>query len=390
VTFTKALPERERIASAVAAEWALTRFAGGAVASDHARTALVMGDLAPDLSMALAKEGWGVTRWHRVFSHEQLSGPTPPTGLFDLVALRLPRSRKEAQMLLSWAGNRVAPNGELILYAATDEGIQSSAKHFPESFTPPEVQMIKKRCRVWVSRPLSDSESQPHASSELQPNSRSESQPSPEVEISDSLELGSIDLGAGIQPWVSFPGVFAQGRLDEASALLLGCISTMKIHAKPDSTSLKILDFGAGTGALSAGCLRVFPRASVDMLETDALSLEAARRNVPTANPLHGDSLGFASGPYDLIISNPPFHIGKSESTVVLESLVREAPALLGPGGALVMVVQKRLLTTAALRRSFPSVESLAEDRVFRVWKAHTGLACDPPTVSAKGRKDSS
>ena len=97
--------------------------------------------------------------------------------------------------------------------------------------------------------------------------------------------------------------------------------------------------------------------------------LEAAKENVPES-PIHlRDGLPPPDlGPFDAIISNPPFHRGKTEAPDMIGSLVRGAPALLQPKGMLVFVAQKRLSLEGALRTSFREVAVLAESPTFRVW----------------------
>jgi 16S rRNA (guanine1207-N2)-methyltransferase len=106
------------------------------------------------------------------------------------------------------------------------------------------------------------------------------------------------------------------------------------------------------------------------MLDVDAVALEAARENVPASRLHLLDGLPPKEhGPFDAILSNPPFHRGKAEDPQMIVSLIQRAPALLDPEGMLVFVAQRRLALVEALQKHFRDVDILAEDSTFRVWK---------------------
>jgi 16S rRNA (guanine1207-N2)-methyltransferase len=173
-----------------------------------------------------------------------------------------------------------------------------------------------------------------------------------------------MELDGKPRPWVSFPGLFAGGSLDPGTALLLDALPTIR-------SGSRVLDFGCGTGVIAAAVMGRSPEAVVDLLDADALAVEAAARNVPeAAGFLVGWSLAGASGPYDWIVSNPPFHEGKGETMRVLEDLAAAAPAHLTARGRLILVTQRRLPVGRLLEEQFRRVEVRAETSVFRVWAA--------------------
>ena len=71
---------------------------------------------------------------------------------------------------------------------------------------------------------------------------------------------------------------------------------------------------------------------------------------------------------YDLIVSNPPYHEGKSQSGRVVESLVRGAPEHLEADGSLVLVTQRRLPIAALMESTFGTVKVLIDVGPHRVW----------------------
>lgn len=338
-------PPRGDFASPVAAEWARSRARRETPREKDLPGALVLADPAPHLAHALEESGWKVTRWHRFLTPGQHCSPWPPPGPFDEVWVRMPRSSLEATMLLHAASARVEDGASIHLFGAGDEGIRSAAKHFPSGTGAVQTALIKRRCRVLA------------AAREASP-SRADRLDSWETRV-------PIDWGAGPRDWIHYPGVFAHGRLDPATALLIDRLLPRA------SAGARILDFGAGTGPLAAAALeRAGNGAEAVLLDPDAISLAAAARNVPVGNPVLGRDLEAVSGPFDLIVSNPPVHAGRPQSLRTVEAFIREAPRVLARKGELIMVAQRRMPVGDLLVRSFSRVRTLADRGPFRVWTA--------------------
>ena len=332
------------MASPVAAEWARSRPRTKAATASPPATALVMADPAPHLARALEESQHTVTRWHRFLSPGQQCTPWPPRGPFGEVWVRMPRSSLEAAMLLHAAATRVADGARIHLFGTGDEGIRSAAKHFPAGTGEVQTALIKRRCRVLVA-------------TREAPPPRADGLHSWRHQI-------RIDWGTGARDWTFYPGVFAHGRLDPATALLIDCLPRVPAEAR-------ILDFGAGTGPVAAAALeRGGDGTEAALLDPDSISLAAATRNVPAGKRVLGRDLAAVSGPFDLIVSNPPIHAGKPQSLRAVEALVREAPRVLAPGGSLTVVVQRRLPVDELLGHSFNHVRTVADRGPFRVWIA--------------------
>ena len=341
------------MASPVAAEWARSRPRREAPHTRDRPTALVLADPAPHLARALEESGHTVTRWHRFLSPGQICTPWPPPGPFGEVWVRLPRSSLEATMLLHAAAARVENGARIHLFGAGDEGIRSAAKHFPAGTGEVQTALIKRHCRVLAA---------------------AREAPPPRADGLDSWETRvPVDWGDGPRDWTFYPGVFAHGRLDPATALLIDCLPRVPAGGR-------ILDFGAGTGPLAAAALeRGGDGPEAVLLDPDAISLAAAARNVPAGKRVLGRDLAAVSGPFDLIVSNPPIHAGKPQSLRTVEALVREAPHVLAPWGELAVVAQRRLPVDRLLGRSFNRVRTVADRGPFRVWIAAVARADEVP-----------
>ena len=157
-------------------------------------------------------------------------------------------------------------------------------------------------------------------------------------------------------------GVFAQGRLDIGTSVLLR-------ETEPPGPG-RYLDLGCGYGVIGLAIAVAQAGATVDAVDVNeralllasdnAVSLGVADRYI-AATP---DRLPPAS--YDEIWSNPPIRIGKQALHVLLLAWL---PRLV-PGGRAVMVVGKNLgadsLATWLGEQSYPTTK-LASAKGFRV-----------------------
>jgi 16S rRNA (guanine1207-N2)-methyltransferase len=129
------------------------------------------------------------------------------------------------------------------------------------------------------------------------------------LEIPAPLEplLFAVEARGQILQAVAHAGTFASGKLDAASALLLEHL--------PSGAGRTVLDIGAGYGVLSG--FLALEGATVTLLEDDALSVQSSqdtlKANGLTGVVLHSDvdSALEKNAKFDLIVMNPPFHIGK-------------------------------------------------------------------------------
>jgi 16S rRNA (guanine1207-N2)-methyltransferase len=167
---------------------------------------------------------------------------------------------------------------------------------------------------------------------------------------------------------VSHPGVFGHGKVDEGTLLMLESIEG-SLPKKP----LKVLDMGCGDGIISAWLAQ--RGHLVTAVDVSAFAVEACKRTL-AANGLEGRVLSsdvfsaLEGEQFDWIISNPPFHKERDISYGPSQRLISEAPEHLGAGGRLVIVANGFLPYPDHLQRAFQDVQTLADNRRFKVYGA--------------------
>lgn len=106
-----------------------------------------------------------------------------------------------------------------------------------------------------------------------------------------------------------------------------------------DQRSLRLLEIGCGTGALTDDIATAFPRLRIDAVDPSADYLHAARRRVAsqrvTFSEAFGEALPFADGAYDLATSCYLFH---ELPPKVRLAVARELARVVKPGGGYVHV----------------------------------------------------
>jgi 16S rRNA (guanine1207-N2)-methyltransferase len=163
--------------------------------------------------------------------------------------------------------------------------------------------------------------------------------------------------------WVSYPGVFAHGRLDPGTRLLLDCLPPLPPRSR-------VLDYGCGSGMVGEVARLRCREPRLTLLDVDTVALEAARENVPEAALVLGDGLPRGeAGLHDFVLTNPPLHQGRAEVMAMIVELATGAVHVLSPEGALVVVAQRRVPLEESLRRHYEEVSLLGQDAVFRVWE---------------------
>jgi 16S rRNA (guanine1207-N2)-methyltransferase len=242
-------------------------------------------------------------------------------------------------------------NGSLYIVGSNRAGIQSVVKEAQELYGPARVLAYKKGNRLahFIKR--------------------AEDKPPPEwvnfpgiaphtwVEFSISLPDHTFEIR-------SLPGIFSYDRLDEGTKMLLAAVNI--------PVGAKVLDAGCGYGII--GLFAAIRGAGlVHLVDNDLLSVEASRETLSVnsinhAEVIAGDLLNMPlPDKYDLVLSNPPFHIGHAVDYQIAHTLIENSLRALNPGGRLIIVANRFIRYNRLIQEIYGNITILAESGKFHV-----------------------
>ncbi|MCA0216517.1 MAG: methyltransferase [Actinobacteria bacterium] len=175
------------------------------------------------------------------------------------------------------------------------------------------------------------------------------------------------DLGI----WVCATGAtFAGTRIDIGTRALLAVLPTVA----PDATTAA--DLGCGSGVVAAVLAQARPELAVLASDVSAGAVASARATAE-ANRLtnvtvtRDDALGGQpDASLDLVVLNPPFHLGATVHTGAASKLFAAAARVLKQGGELVTVYNSHLGYRAELTRVVGPTDELSRTSKFTVTRS--------------------
>ncbi|HQA24176.1 MAG TPA: methyltransferase [Rhodoglobus sp.] len=175
------------------------------------------------------------------------------------------------------------------------------------------------------------------------------------------------DLGI----WVCATGAtFAGTRIDIGTRALLAVLPTVA----PDATTAA--DLGCGSGVVAAVLAQARPELAVLASDVSAGAVASARATAE-ANGLtkvtvtRDDAFGDQpDASLDLVVLNPPFHLGATVHTGAASKLFAAAARVLKPGGELVTVYNSHLGYRAELTRVVGPTDELSRNSKFTVTRS--------------------
>ena len=260
--------------------------------------------------------------------------------------LSLPRSKQRLDMLLGFIHSIMPREGKLWLPGENNAGIRSATTSLAKWFGAVQQLDSARHCRLFEATLPRDGTS---------------------FRLDDYRADWQLDEEFGNLSIHSWPGVFAHGKLDDGTRMLLE-------HLPGLDSGQTVLDFGCGCGVISARLAALQPELDITMADIDAMALRSAQETMKS-NQLEarihaGDGLEGLAQRFDLVVTNPPFHQGYRSNSSMSMQLLDQVRNFLNPRGQLLMVANRHIPYRKWLDRVFGRHEVVASNSRFQVLHA--------------------
>lgn len=261
----------------------------------------------------------------------------------DMILLYWPKAKAEAEYLLAMTLAKFGPETEICIVGENRSGVRSAEKMF-QAYGNITKYDSARRCSFYWGRC---------------------EQQAPTFDINSWFKSYPITVAGTELTIRSLPGVFSHGEFDKGSELLLETLPSL--HGR-------VLDFGCGAGVIGAVMKTNNPAIELELCDISALAIESAREtfkvNNLEASFTATDVYKALEGPYDFLISNPPFHAGLKTFYAATEDFIAQAPNYLNTDGQLIIVANSFLRYPPLIENSLGSCEIAASTNKFNIYAA--------------------
>jgi len=269
---------------------------------------------------------------------------------FDIAIIRtiLEKRKKMIIDMSLRAMSQLKPDGYLLIVGAKKEGVQSVSKYISKLTSSTSETMAFKHGIHLIRLKKPDDY--------IYQNLKQES-------IFNKFEVRGLEIDLKLDE-----RVFAKGKLDLATKLLIENVEV--------EDGSKILDLGCGSGVIGIAISKLGKNIDVTYVDDDYAATEVTKDNL-----IKNDSKNFAvflsnefdkikERKFDLIVSNPPFHLGKQTSKIVASEFIKKSYFSLSPKGKLYIVCNAFLPYEKSIKNIFGNCEIVARTPAYKLLMA--------------------
>jgi 16S rRNA (guanine1207-N2)-methyltransferase len=261
------------------------------------------------------------------------------------VLLRLPRSLEALAEIAALTAEHAHP--EVVVYAGGMLKHMTTAMNgvLGEVFGDVQASLARQKARVLTAR-------------------------TPEPAVATALDRWPdrvFDTATGLHV-CAYGAAFAGAAVDIGTRFLLSVLG----DAVPEARTA--IDLGCGTGVLASALATSRPALRVIATDQSAAAVASARATASAngvadrVEVVRDDGLAAQpDGSADLIVLNPPFHIGGAVHTGIAHRMFADAGRVLAPGGELWTVWNSHLGYRAALERAVGPTRQIARNPKFTI-----------------------
>ncbi|MFB4349680.1 class I SAM-dependent methyltransferase [Microbacterium sp. CR_7] len=275
-----------------------------------------------------------------------------------LVLLQLPKSLAELEEVADAVARWAAPNVVLVAGGRVKHMTLAQNEVLARSFAVVQAQRAERKSRLIIASEPRDAAGEP---------------PFPVRQQHDGLTL------------VAHGGAFAGAKLDIGTRVLLDALGLGRGGADPGAEAgdapgaspPTVVDLGCGTGALAVSYALAHPDVRVIATDRSAAAVASARATAAAngiagrIDVMHDDAASEVSDrSADVVLLNPPFHLGTSVHTGAAIRLFEAAARILRPGGELFTVYNSSLGYRAELTRLVGPTEQVHRTPKFTVTRS--------------------
>lgn len=302
----------------------------------------------------------------------------------DGVVIYLPKAKQQLAMLIANAAAIVKENGSILVVGENKAGVKSVSKLLEKYGSQVNKIDSAKHCGLYAL---------------------TLEEPLPEFDLDNYSEIRSYNIHDTNIKVFSLPGVFGHKQLDPGTELLLNELPpTWLLKEAALKRSSHVYDFACGTGLIGVYVANVMaavltekfaknsqtaePNADqsentenvlkISMSDISALAIYCSQKTVQLNNidPAFAtleiaaqDGMLKPKKPYNLIVSNPPFHAGIQNDYSITQNFIKASFSLCKPYAKMVLVANRFLPYPDALQQVYGKFQELKATPKYRVYQ---------------------